>query len=110
MQQAQFEGEEQLDNFAKKIEGVTEVALSVLGDTRTTKVSEHSFVAQPIVRIRCEADVRDENSRDPLATKTLVWEVVKEPRTGREEDDAVERVKRALRARGFVVTVPARAM
>lgn len=100
---ADYSGLGALNDFveaARKAE-VREVAISVSGDTRPTKVGSSAVVLQPVTRLVCsfEADVSTDD--DPYATVPVAWEVVVP--TGREEQETFDKMVKALRAKGLGV-------
>lgn len=101
----EYKGYDQFSDFVERAKqaGVAEVVMSVRGDTVAKRVGDHSWTSQPVVEIKCTIDTLAPTDDDPLGTKPVTWTIREEYSTGAQEKAAVDRVARALRARGFSV-------
>lgn len=102
---ADYEGYEQFETFVGRAKraGVSEVVMSIRGDTVGREVRKGVWTAQPVIEITCVFYLDSSTEQDPLATEAVTWTVREEPATGAEEQAAVDRIARALRARGLSV-------
>jgi hypothetical protein len=82
--------------------------VEVFGDTQARRMGAHSVAAVPVIRIIVSVPVRpSEDAGDPFATETIMWEVIKESTSARQEHEEVDRVIKALESYGIVANTAA---
>jgi hypothetical protein len=105
---ADFIDKDTFDDFVAKVKATEsrEVVISVRTEIMAKRVGTHSFVAQPMLVYQCVAEIPDTSSHDPFATTQVTWETTVEAKSGADEQSHLDRIVKALRARGFSVAVP----
>ncbi len=82
----------------------TSVAITTSVTTQPQKVGAHSWVAQPAVHVRCDAIAYTGSASDPFATKPVAaWETQQASTSDVPEQQFVDGIAKALRAKGFIV-------
>ena len=100
----QLQGEDRFGEFMAALEAarVRSVSVATFGTVEPIEVAG-SWVLQPVVHVQFSFYEAVEESPDPLATEPFTWDIVQAFRSPREEREYVERVSRALSARGYSV-------